>query len=344
MRERRWRRAPSFRQALRLGRKTSSARHAEGLWTVREIQSSMFLSISTPVRRLLPSCLGRLLPVAVLAVGAALAAAPCARAGDAGGITRAMVAKGLAAHRAVIDLKLVKATTTSNMSNLVGRMVFEVNGSSCDGYTVNFRFVTKVRDSNGKGRITDLRTSTFESGDSNQFDFLTQTYVDGKRTESTEGSARRKDGEVTVSLKEPQQSQFVLPGEVVFPNAHLVEMVYRALVGDRFAAVTLYDGSEGGEKVFPTSLGIGKEQTGPDDFSAEPAADIPLLHGVRRWPVSVAYYNGETGQGGEQTPVYEMRFLLYENGVSRSLVIDYGSFVLEGKVTELEPLEKPSCD
>ena len=259
-------------------------------------------------------------------------------------VTRQGVAAHLAAHRAVIDLKLVKATSSSSVAELNGRMVFEVNGTPCEGFTVNFRFVTEVRDTKGKTRVTDLRTATFEGGKGENFEFLTQTFVNEALSEKTRGSAAREGDKVVVTLSEPAEKTLDLPGDIVFPTGHLVEMVYRAMVGARFDAVDLYDGSEGGEKIFPTAIAIGAEATGPDDFSNEPAADKPFLKGQRRWPVSVGYFNGAAGQDGEQTPVYEMRFLLYENGVSRDLVIDYGEFVLEGKVIELEELDKPSCD
>ena len=49
------------------------------------------------------------------------------------------------AHRAVYDLALDKASDRSGIIGLRGRMVYEFNGSPCEGYTVNFRFVTQDR-------------------------------------------------------------------------------------------------------------------------------------------------------------------------------------------------------
>ena len=42
-------------------------------------------------------------------------------------------------------------------------MVYEFNGSPCEGYTVQFRFVTKV-DTSENSRVTDQQTTTFEEG------------------------------------------------------------------------------------------------------------------------------------------------------------------------------------
>jgi len=47
--------------------------------------------------------------------------------------------------------------------------------------------------------------------------------------------------------------------------------------------------------------------------------------------VTVSYYDREAkSKDGEQTPVYAMSFELFENGVSRALVLDYNDFVISG--------------
>ena len=44
-------------------------------------------------------------------------------------------------------------------------------------------------------------------------------------------------------------------------------------------------------------------------------------------------------QSGEQTPVYSIGFELYENGISRALVLDYTDFTISGEMTSLETEE-----
>ena len=50
-----------------------------------------------------------------------------------------------------------------------------------------------------------------------------------------------------------------------------------------------------------------------------------------------------TEKSGEQTPVYAITFELYENGVSRALLLDYGDFVLTGEMTSLEMKDAKAC-
>jgi hypothetical protein len=42
-------------------------------------------------------------------------------------------------------------------------------------------------------------------------------------------------------------------------------------------------------------------------------------------------------------PVYSIAFKLYENGVTRDLTMDYGDFVLQGELAQLEIYEPEPC-
>ena len=65
---------------------------------------------------------------------------------------------------------------------------------------------------------------------------------------------------------------------------------------------------------------------------------------MTRWPVTISYFDRAAGEKtGEQTPVYAITFELYENGVSRALLLDYGDFVLTGEMTSLEIKDGKPC-
>lgn len=51
----------------------------------------------------------------------------------------AFAAPVLQPHRAVYDISLNKANERSGITGISGRMVYEFDGSQCDGYTVKFR-------------------------------------------------------------------------------------------------------------------------------------------------------------------------------------------------------------
>ena len=73
-----------------------------------------------------------------------------------------------------------------------------------------------------------------------------------------------------------------------------------------------------------------------------PPAGNKVLAGMRRWPVTVSYFD-RSKPGGEQTPVYAISFDLYENGVSRTLVLDYNDFSISGVLKTLELRDSKPC-
>jgi hypothetical protein len=86
---------------------------------------------------------------------------------------------------------------------------------------------------------------------------------------------------------------------------------------------------------------IGKAIPPDTDKPTDAAAGQAVLANMTRWPVTISYFDrAAKDKDGEQTPVYAITFELYENGVSRALVLDYGDFVLTGEMTSLELHDK----
>ena len=120
-------------------------------------------------------------------------------------------------------------------------------------------------------------------------------------------------------------------------------IIIAAREGKSILEFPVYDGSETGEKVYSTLTVIGKPiapgAKPPDDA----AAKVPELGKLTRWPVTISYFEQQSAkqeQTGEQTPVYAISFELYENGISRALVLEYTDFSIKGEMTSLE-LKKP---
>ena len=51
---------------------------------------------------------------------------------------------------------------------------------------------------------------------------------------------------------------------------------------------------------------------------------------MKGWPVTVSYFNKDAKT--DQPPVYAIKFELYENGISRALVLDYNDFAISGEL------------
>ena len=80
----------------------------------------------------------------------------------------------------------------------------------------------------------------------------------------------------------------------------------------------------------------------PDErVPADAAAREPALAGLKRWPVTVSYFD-RTGRD-DQAPVYSIRFEVYENGISRALMLDYNDFAISGELTSIELKNSTPC-
>jgi hypothetical protein len=245
---------------------------------------------------------------------------------------------GLAPHRAVYDLQLDQASDRSGITGLYGRMVYEFNGSPCDGYTVNFRFVTRI-DTDEVSRVTDQQTTTYEDLEAGTFRFVTRSYVDEQLDTEISGSASGDADGVRVAIDKPEARTFDLTAGL-FPTDHMIELIDKAKAGERFYESRIYDGSEDGDKVMLTTTVIGAPQT-PEGDDAE-AAEAGSFADDRFWPVSIAYF--EDASVGDELPTYRISFKLYENGLTRDLAMDYGDFTLTGTLSELEMYDPVACE
>lgn len=244
----------------------------------------------------------------------------------------------LAPHRAVYDLELKDASERSGISGMYGRMVYEFNGSVCKGYTVSFRFVTQVDTGDGV-RMTDQQTTTFEDVKTGDFRFLTRSFTDDKLDKEVKGTAHDADKSITVALTEPDEKKLDLAASR-FPTEHMLEVIEHARKGSRFFESRLFDGSDSGDKSLFTTTMVGKQEQ-PSAGSLDDAAKAGDLADDAFWPVTIAYFND--GEEGDGLPIYNMSFKLYDNGVTRDLTMDYGDFVLHGKLAGLELLKQEEC-
>ncbi|MGV1757699.1 cell envelope integrity EipB family protein [Rhizobium sp. P44RR-XXIV] len=244
---------------------------------------------------------------------------------------------GLIAHRAVYDLELKDATDRSGIAGMFGRMVYEFEGSDCAGFTTNFRFVTQI-DTGDSTRVSDQQTTTFEDLAKRVFRFETKSYTDSQLDKDVRGAATDDQKGIKVDLTQPHSKQVELI-QSRFPTEHMLDIIQNAKIGKKFFEAQVFDGSDDGDKPLIATTVVGKQETpAKDDPDADKAGAFAK---TAFWPVTVAYFNEKST--GDAMPVYRMSFKLYENGITRDLTMDYGDFVLTGKLTKLEVLDNKAC-
>ena len=260
---------------------------------------------------------------------------------SAGALAEASPALPLASHRAAYDISLVDPAAPPRALAQApvaasGLIAYEFRGSACEGYTSNFRQMTQVERSEGEPLSTQVNAMSFEDGDGKSMRFRIDSRGLMETTPVAGTATHGEDDDLRVVLTKPEAKSIDFGHDVLFPTQHIEHLIEAAKHGGGAVQSRVYDGSDTGAKIFATMSIIGKEATRPGQ-DAETAAE---LSGVRRWPVVISYFD-ETAT--DSAPDYTLSFDLYENGVSGSLKLDYGSFALSARLRKLEFLPTSAC-
>ncbi|MEF2073246.1 EipB family protein [Consotaella aegiceratis] len=265
----------------------------------------------------------------------------------------------IASHRAVYDLTL--AQQGQDIIDAQGRIALELH-NSCDHFDLNYRFVARFVEDQ-EMILTDQRTTSRETMAGDRFEFTTQAFVDGVQHSVTKGEAVNDGNATRVELEEPAAQTFELPLSV-FPMKHTVELIEQAEMGRRIVEVPIFDGDQDANQLLTSTAIIipdatrdaetagrsgpkpdskqATAQTKPDGGDAKGKQAIrSALAGLKSWRVSESYYSADSNEDG--MPIFRTAYRLYENGVSDELLLDYGSYALEGGLSTLDYLDAPAC-
>ena len=253
------------------------------------------------------------LPIVMLALAATVPALPAAAA-------------DLASHRAAYRLTLDTARAAAGIESAQGAMLFEVV-DQCDAWTSQQRFTLAVtaRDGNTTERQSDY--VTWEAKDGTAMRFRLRQIVDGQVAQVIVGEARL-DANGTggmVRYREPAEVEVPLPPGTLFPMMHSQRILDAARAGQRSLAAPLFDGTSEDGAMESNSAIIGR--VAPEEVR------FPALTPLASWRFRIAFFEPTNSSG---SPDYEVGIRYWENGIADELKMDFGDFVLDGRMQTLE--------
>jgi hypothetical protein len=268
-----------------------------------------------------------------------------AGSGFAAGQANAAATAAFVPHQALYDLNLVKSRGSASIDSARGRILYNFSGSPCEGYTSEFRQVSELNSGEGKTTLSDLRSTSWEDAEGKSYRFKIDSRMNDTDSSPVDGIAERSGDHITVKLKQPEAKSFTLDSSTVFPTEQIRRIIAAAREGKTLLELTVYDGSDNGEKVYNTLTVIGQPIAGDRSIASPDASTTnDAMKSLTRWPVTVSYYDRDAkANDGEQTPVYAMSFELFENGVSRALVLDYNDFVISGALGKFDIKDAKPC-
>lgn len=244
----------------------------------------------------------------------------------------------IAPHRALYSMALGSAKQNSSVVAARGSMVFEW-GETCDGWTVEQRYKLHMHYAEGSDVEIASNFATWEAKDGLRYRFYQRKLKDGELQDETRGEARLdgkgKGGKVEFSR--PKASTLDLAPGVLFPTAHTLLLIERAMAGEQFIVRQVFDGASEENAVEVTAV-IGGAQSA-EAGAAEEAVKSPLL-ARPSWRMRLAFFPPDASA---DKPEYELGMRMLDNGVSRNMILDYSEFAIRAKLDEIEALPKPNC-
>jgi hypothetical protein len=251
-------------------------------------------------------------------------------------------------HRALYTLTLGSTRSGSGVLGATGAMYYEW-GETCDGWTVEQRFRLRLSYAEQGGSDLSSTLVTWESKDGLRYRFNERRLRDGSLDTELHGEAHMdgpgKGG--VAEFSKPETAELKLAPGVIFPTAHTLVLIDEAQAQNQFVSRKVFDGSAVENATTITAV-IGPEQkpgeAGKSENDIAPSAEAaksPLLQHPS-WRIRLAFFPPGSNEGAE-TPDYELGMRLLANGVSQDMELDYGDYVINGKLDEIEPLPKPAC-
>ena len=232
----------------------------------------------------------------------------------------------LAAHKALYDLTL--ASARGDVTGASVTMSFEV-GDACDGWTAHQQLAMTV--TNRDGQDIDMLSdyTTYEAKDGTALRFKSRQTTEQAVTSEVAGDATLSPAGGEARYTTPETATKPLPKGTRFPMAHTEAIITAAMEGKKFIELPLFDGT-GPDGAQDSSVAI-SSWTGPQPGKWHD------LDGLSSGRVHIAFF--ERGASAQQ-PEYEVSMRYWENGVADDLMMDFGDFVMRGKLKALVMAKK----
>jgi hypothetical protein len=236
----------------------------------------------------------------------------------------AAAASGLTGQHALYNFTLTKLRT-HDITGATGQMNFDVV-DGCTGWATTQHMTLIIRNVDGSLDKTVSDYMTWETKDGKTLTFTTlESDNDGPEQVDDAGSATRNpDGSGVVNYTTPANTQYSLPPGTLFPMLHTEALLAAGDNGQGFIAPLLFDGTDanGAQATFVAVL---KHHLG--EKTAWPGLD-----GIPSTDVDIAFF---ARKSDDETPNFRTSMRYFENGVADNLVLDFGDFVMTGKLVRL---------
>lgn len=235
------------------------------------------------------------------------------------------LAGGLTGQHALYDLTLSKVRT-HDLTGAVGQMSFDVV-DGCTGWGTTQRMTLLIRNTDGSLSKSVADYITWESKDGKTLTFtLRETDNDGKQQIDDAGTATHTgtDGSGIIAYTTPAHTTLAMPPGTLFPMQHTEALLTAGQEGEKFISPTLFDGTSAGGAQATFVAILGHHGPMPSGF--------PALSALSSSDVDIAFFERKND---DENPDFRTQMHYFDDGVAANLVLDFGDFVMTGKLSKL---------
>ncbi len=239
-------------------------------------------------------------------------------------------AMGMVAHKALYDIRLTAKKSSSNISNITGKMFYELK-ISCDAWITNNRFDMLYEYPQIPSVRMTSNISSYESFDGKTFNFTSQRKRGGQIFEEIRGSANTNSAVYSI----PKNLSFELPKGTLFPVRHTLSVLDKIKSGEKFYEAPIFDGSDVEGPVNINIIILSKAPPYIPNIPKTSDIDGDLMDSVG-WNIRLAFFSLNNFSNMSD---YEMSIIFHENGIISKMDVDYGDFSVTHKLVALEALD-----
>lgn len=260
--------------------------------------------------------------VLLAVAGMIVLAAPQAGAAQNDAVHGDTAPVALTGQNAVYNLSLTRVSGHS-VTGAAGRLRFDVL-ETCRAYTVSQTMTLLIRNEDGSLTRTVSDYDTWESKGGHHLSFMLRQKTNGKMETESIGTAVTGPQGGSVTYAVPKGRVLKLPPGTLFPMAHTRAILQAAGAGKTYIDPPLFDGTshDGAEHTFVAILG--QEQPKASKFAA--LSKLPATE------VDIGFFRREPK---DNTPDFRTQMRYYSNGVAQGVKLDFGAFVVSGKLVSL---------
>ena len=241
-------------------------------------------------------------------------------------------AGGIAPHRALYEVGLVRADPSAGIAALSGAAYYEWS-LGCRRAVVNRETRLSIEPPEGEPVSVRVEFSAWERLDGLAYGFEGRTVRNGVQANARSGTARLAEagGGGEVEYSQPRGRRVALEPGTVFPGAWVRDVIDHARAGKGLLTRTVFFGEDEDDLMTASVLVLPDGGAGPE----RPAA----LEGLARWRAQLAFF----GADDEALPAFESTEWIYENGVGGDAVIDFPDFTIRYRLRAVQLHDPPSC-